>query len=319
MKKIIVSILAIALVLSLSLGVSASQVVPDDSAMNFAEAQSKGIPYDKPLDQKSRSELLRDGAQFFGGTIELPPSSSRATTSGVLGYITASGSTTVYSGQGTGTNLGFVTFREIVYINSISGNYAYIQFKNASGVITNGYIANSSVYSPAYGWSTPLTSGKITQYYGEKITNSSGHTGTDVGGHNGGAPAVYATYAGTASFNETTKTLANGTKYFANYGKHIRLTTGNYDVNYAHLSSFGQSVSSNSYSSEGYPVPSNLTGVQASTNVIATKSVSKGATIGYVGTTGQSDGIHLHFEVRDNGTLKDPFTYVVFPNVSWAK
>lgn len=42
------------------------------------------------------------------------------------------------------------------------------------------------------------------------------------------------------------------------------------------------------------------------------QQVSKGDTIGAVGTTGWSTGYHLHFEVRENGVAKDPFSYVSY-------
>ncbi len=41
--------------------------------------------------------------------------------------------------------------------------------------------------------------------------------------------------------------------------------------------------------------------------------VEKGQCIGYVGMTGQTDGYHLHFEVRENGTTKQPRDYIVLP------
>ena len=39
-------------------------------------------------------------------------------------------------------------------------------------------------------------------------------------------------------------------------------------------------------------------------------TVSKGQTVGYVGTTGSSTGCHLHFEIHEDGNAVNPTKYI---------
>ena len=45
-------------------------------------------------------------------------------------------------------------------------------------------------------------------------------------------------------------------------------------------------------------------------NVTVGQAVSAGDVIAFVGSTGDSTGDHLHLEVNDNGTLKNPREYL---------
>ena len=90
------------------------------------------------------------------------------------------------------------------------------------------------------------------------------------------------------------------------YGNCVKFTSsdGVYKATYAHLSSFnGVSLK----------IPSSMT-KQASGSSgqhnLGTRTVRKGDIIGYIGTTGNSSGIHLHFELYKNGKRIDPTSVI---------
>lgn len=99
----------------------------------------------------------------------------------------------------------------------------------------------------------------------------SGHLGIDIADGEGGP--VYAADSGVV-------TMAQG-GYNYGYGNVIQIDHGNgYSTLYAHLSVIGVSVCT---------------------------SVSQGQWIGSAGNTGNSQGAHLHFEVRQNGGFINPW------------
>ncbi|MCI8360699.1 MAG: peptidoglycan DD-metalloendopeptidase family protein [Clostridiales bacterium] len=123
-----------------------------------------------------------------------------------------------------------------------------------------------------FGWPCPGYYG-ITSGYGSRWGRL--HKGIDISGSGISGRPIVAAASGTvivASYN-------NG-----GYGNYVMINHGNkngdnYITLYGHMTNY---------------------------IVSSGQSVSKGQTIGYVGNTGRSTGPHLHFEVRVNGTAKNP-------------
>ena len=92
---------------------------------------------------------------------------------------------------------------------------------------------------------------------------------------NRSAPPVVAGDAGTVSY-------AGCLRW--GYGCHVIINhTGGYQTLYGHLSSY---------------------------NISPGQKVGRGQIIGIMGSTGRSTGTHLHFEVRRNGVLLNPLSFL---------
>ena len=137
--------------------------------------------------------------------------------------------------------------------------------------------ANSIVSTGTYIW--PLPGYSPGSAYGPRIHPIWGdlrfHTGEDIGAPSG--TPILAADSGVATVIPNN---GNG------YGNYIMINHGGGRVTlYAHMSGFAISNG---------------------------QSVTQGQTIGYVGSTGNSTGPHLHFEVRVNGATTDPKSYFSF-------
>jgi len=155
--------------------------------------------------------------------------------------------------------------------NSLHRNHVHVS------VFGNAAIDPAAV--SAAGWSLPIAPGsyRLTSGFGRRSSpggiGSTNHAGLDFGAPPG-TPIVAAS-AGTV----TTAGTAGG------YGNLVVITTGTVEVYYAHQ-------------------------VDGAIAVTVGQQVTAGQRIGAVGTTGNSTGPHLHFEVRVAGVPTDPLTFL---------
>ena len=148
--------------------------------------------------------------------------------------------------------------------------------QSSGGSSSSGSSSSGGGYATGTGsliW--PTTSSYVTSPYGYRWHPIYGdyrfHSGIDIGA--GYGCSVYAADSGTVITSA----------YLSGYGECIVISHGNgMTTLYAHMSS--------RYVSEG-------------------ESVSQGEVIGAVGSTGNSTGPHLHFEVTSGGSRTDPLNY----------
>ena len=138
-------------------------------------------------------------------------------------------------------------------------------------------------YTSGESWAWPLggASCYISSHYGNRSASISGwsfHGGTDITGGGIYGKPVYATRSGTVI------TAVNG---YSGYGKYVIIDHGDgYQSLYGHCSSL---------------------------TVSSGQKVSKGQMVARVGSSGNSTGPHLHFEIRKGGVKQNPMNYVRKP------
>lgn len=126
------------------------------------------------------------------------------------------------------------------------------------------------------------THGQITTYFGEVDRFSPrGHSGLDIAAPEG-TPVV------AADGGEVLKAYWNADGYG---GLVIIAHPSGYETWYGHLDSFG---------------------------VAPGQQLKRGEQIGLMGSTGFSTGSHLHFEVRQDGQLRDPLAFLDEANLTPA-
>ena len=143
--------------------------------------------------------------------------------------------------------------------------------QNSSSGSTTTNIPQVSAGDLSFRWPLPGYS-YISSPYGSRWGGF--HTGIDISGGGVYGASIVAAEAGTV--------ILAASHY--SYGNYVIVDHGGgYSTLYAHMSSIACSVGD---------------------------YVTKGQTIGYVGSTGNSTGPHLHFEVRINGATQNPQSYV---------
>jgi murein DD-endopeptidase MepM/ murein hydrolase activator NlpD len=133
---------------------------------------------------------------------------------------------------------------------------------------------------PVGSWIRP-TAGTVSSGFGPR--GGTLHAGVDIAGPRDSP--VYAAAEGTVVIAACTSAYCDrdGSLSLAGYGNLVELDHGGVTTRYAHLSAY---------------------------TVTAGQRVSAGALLGFQGSTGNSTGVHLHLEVRQDGAPVDPVPWL---------
>lgn len=217
---------------------------------------------------------------------------------GYYGYVATGDRVMVLGTRGAYTQIKYPVSGGYKYAFTPTSNvttYLKAQNNNGNNVGNGGNVAQGGLAKPV------PAAGKFNKkswdgvWYGYHDINIGVSLGTP----------VYAIADGTITFKQAYRTYG-GVKYLTSYGNFIEFksSSGGYTAKYCHLNNFAggrQYISSNR--------TKRVSGSKGVYNC-GSMNVRKGQVIGYIGQTGNASGVHLHFELRKNGTRIDPTSVI---------
>ena len=214
----------------------------------------------------------------------------RANNKNAYGYIAKGDTVKVLGASGSYTQVKY----------PVGGGYKYAFIKTSD---LKNYILSST---PAPSFTAPNDQAMAAPVpVGCKFSKKTGDNGWygyhDINRGVAQGTPVYAIADGTVTFKQAYR-VYHGVQKLTSYGNFIDFQSADksYRAKYCHLNSFAgvrQRISSASTVRAG--------GSQGIHN-LGSRTVRKGEIIGYIGTTGNSTGTHLHFELYRNGMRIDP-------------
>ena len=193
-----------------------------------------------------------------------------------------------------------------VQVLSTTGSWSKVNVNGKIGYVSSQYLSTSnpnanSGTNTSTRLHTPIADGAK---FSRKTSDNGWYGYHDINRNVSSKTPVYAMTDGTAYFYQY-----NTNGRLRSYGNYVKFVSsdGQYEVRYAHLSRFN-GMPTRITTDSAYPCSG-----AANKGYVGSMKVAAGTTLGWVGTTGNSSGIHLHIEVYKNGVRIDPTS--LFPNL----